>query len=113
LIGDLAAWKNEDLKTLTAFELFYDAVATAAMNHLRLPVQKYALVLQQMIAYIRGNGTDRKRHPDLEQRQSLIRTGPPLNLLAHACLWRNRTSRRGFGCVLWGFSIQFAEGCFI
>jgi hypothetical protein len=57
LIGDLAAWKNEDLKTLTAFELFYDAIATAAMNHLRLPVQKYALVLQQMIAL-----HQRKRH---------------------------------------------------
>ncbi len=70
----IAAWKNEDLQTIRAFELFYDAVATAALNHLRLPSQQYALILQRMIAHSSVNNTDRKRHPDLEQRQSLIRT---------------------------------------
>ena len=71
--GFLTAWKNEDLQTLKAYELFYDAVATATMNHLRMPSQQYALVLQRMIAYTRGHNTDHTRHPDLETRQSLIR----------------------------------------
>ena len=70
----ITAWKNEDLKTLRAFELFYDAVATATLNHLRLPSQQYALILQRMIAHATLNNTDRTRHPDLEQRQSVIRT---------------------------------------
>jgi hypothetical protein len=71
--GFLTAWKNEDLQTLKAYELFYDAVATATMTHLRMPSQQYALVLQRMIAYTRGHNTDHTRHPDLETRQSLIR----------------------------------------
>src|SRR5919106_5501144 len=32
--GFITAWKNEDLQTLKSYELFYDAVATATMNHL-------------------------------------------------------------------------------
>jgi hypothetical protein len=71
--GFITAWKNEDLQTLTRYELFYDAVATATMNHLRMPSQQYALILERMIAYTRGHTTDRTRHPDLEKRQSLIR----------------------------------------
>jgi|GEM_PF-2217932 hypothetical protein len=70
----IEAWKNEDVRTIRAFELFYDAVATAALNHLRLSSQQYALILQRMIATSTVNSTDRTRHPDLEQRQSLIRT---------------------------------------
>jgi hypothetical protein len=57
-----------------AFELFYDAVATAALHHLHLPSQQYALILQRMIAHTTLNSTDRTKHPDLEQRQSVIRT---------------------------------------
>ena len=71
--GFITAWKNEDLQTLKAYELFYDAVATATMNHLRMPSQQYALVLERMIAYTRGHSTDHTRHPDLKTRQSLIR----------------------------------------
>ncbi len=71
--GFITAWNNEDLQTLKAYELFYDAVATATMNHLRMPSQHYALILERMIAYTRGHNTDRTRHPDLEKRQSLIR----------------------------------------
>ncbi len=71
--GFITAWKNEDLQTLKAFELFYDAVATATMNQLRMPSQRYALILERMIAYTRGHSTDRTRHPDLEKRQSVIR----------------------------------------
>jgi len=71
--GFVTAWKNEDLQTLKGYELFYDAVATATMNHLRMPSQRYALILELMIAYTRGHTTDRTRHPDLEKRQSLIR----------------------------------------
>lgn len=67
------AWKNEDLHTLKAYELYYDAVAAATMNHLRMPSQQYALILELMIAHSRGHNTDRTRHPDLEQRRSLIR----------------------------------------
>ena len=72
--GFITAWKNEDFHTLKAYELFYDAVATATMNHLRLPSQQYALILERMIAHSRGRSTDRTRHPDLEQRQFLIQT---------------------------------------
>ena len=72
--GFITAWKNEDFQTLKAYELFYDAVATATMNHLRLPSQQYALILERMITQSRGRCTDRTRHPDLEQRQSLINT---------------------------------------
>jgi len=72
--GFITAWKNEDFETLKAYELFYDAVATATMNHLRLPSQQYALILERMITQSRGRCTDRTRHPDLEQRQSLINT---------------------------------------
>jgi hypothetical protein len=71
--GFLTAWKNEDLQTLKGYELFYDSVATATMNHLRMPSQRYALILELMVAYTRGHATDRTRHPDLEKRQSLIR----------------------------------------
>jgi hypothetical protein len=71
--GFITAWKNEDLQTLKGYELFYDAVATATMNHLRMPSQHYALILERMIAYTRGHTTDRRRHPDLEKRRSLIR----------------------------------------
>lgn len=71
--GFITAWKNEDLQTLKAFELFYDAVATATMNHLRMPSQRYALILERMMAYTRGHSTDRTHHPDLEKRQSVIR----------------------------------------
>src|SRR5215216_4374035 len=71
--GFITAWKNEDLQTLRAYELFYDAVATASMNHLRMPSQQYAVILDRMIAYTRSHTTDRTRHPDLEKRQSLIR----------------------------------------
>lgn len=71
--GFITAWKNEDLQTLRAYELFYDAVASATMNHLRMPSQQYALILERMIAYSRGHTTDRRRHSDLEKRQSLIR----------------------------------------
>jgi hypothetical protein len=71
--GFITAWKNEDLQTLKEYELFYDAVATATMNHLRMPSQRYALILELMIAYTRGHTTDRTRHPDFEKRQSLIR----------------------------------------
>ena len=72
--GFITAWKNEDFQTLKAYELFYDAVATATMNHLRLPPQQYALILERMITHSRGRSTDRTRHPDLEQRQFLIKT---------------------------------------
>ena len=72
--GFITAWKNEDLQTLKAYELFYDAVATATMNHLRMPSHNYTLILNRMVAYSRGRNTDRTRYPDLEQRQSLIRT---------------------------------------
>jgi hypothetical protein len=72
--GFITAWKNEDFHALKAYELFYDAVATATMNHLRMPAQQYALILERMIAHSRGHNTDRTRHPGLEQRQSLIRT---------------------------------------
>lgn len=72
--GFITAWKNEDLQTLRAYELFYDAVATASMNHLRMPSQQYAVILDRMIAPSRGHNTARTRHPALEQRQSLIRT---------------------------------------
>lgn len=72
--GFITAWKNEDLPTLRAFELFYDAVATAALNHLRLPSQQYALILQRMISATPLNSTDRTKHPDLRQRQSVIQT---------------------------------------
>lgn len=72
--GFITAWKNEDFETLKAYELFYDAVATATMNHLHLPSQQYALILERMITQSRGRCTDRTRHPDLEQRQSLINT---------------------------------------
>lgn len=71
--GFITAWKNEDLQTLKGYELFYDAVATATMNHLRMPSQRYAKILELMIAYTRGHTTDRTRHPDFEKRQSLIR----------------------------------------
>jgi len=71
--GFITAWKNEDLQTLKGYELFYDAVATATMNHLRMPSQHYALILERMIAYTRGHATDRTRHPDFEKRQSVIR----------------------------------------
>jgi hypothetical protein len=70
----IAAWKDEDFQTIRAFELFYDAVATAVLKHLRLSSQQYALILQRMIAHSALNNTDRTRHPHLEQRQSLIRT---------------------------------------
>jgi len=70
--GFITAWKNEHLQTLKGYELFYDAVATATMNHLRMPSQRYALILELMIAYTSGHTTDRTRHPDLEKRQSLI-----------------------------------------
>jgi len=69
----ITAWKNEDFQSLKAFELFYDAVATAALNHLHLPSQQYALILQRMIALTSLNSTDRTRHPGLDRRQSLIR----------------------------------------
>jgi hypothetical protein len=72
--GFITAWKNDDLQTLRAYELFYDAVATTSMNHLRMPSQQYAVILERMLAYSRGHNTDRTRHPILEQRQSLIRT---------------------------------------
>ena len=72
--GFITAWKNEDSQTLRACELFYDAVATASMNYLRMPSQQYAVILERMIAHGRGHNTDRTRHPALEQRQSLIRT---------------------------------------
>jgi len=72
--GFITAWNNEDFQTLKAYELFYDAVATASMNHLRLPSQQYALILERMITHSRGRSTDRTRHPDLEQRQFLIKT---------------------------------------
>jgi hypothetical protein len=72
--GFITASKNEDFQTLKAYELFYDAVATATMNHLRLPSQQYSLILERMITHSRGRSTDRTRHPDLEQRQSLIKT---------------------------------------
>jgi hypothetical protein len=72
--GFITAWKNEDLQTLKGYELFYDAVATTSMNHLRMPSQQYALILERMLAHSRGHNTDRTRHPILEQRQSLIRT---------------------------------------
>lgn len=72
--GFLTAWKNEDLQALRAFELFYDAVATAALTHLHLSSQQYALILQRMIAQTKTNSTDRINHPDLQQRQSVIRT---------------------------------------
>jgi hypothetical protein len=72
--GFITAWENEDFHALKAYELFYDAVATAAMNHLRMSAQQYALILERMIAHSRGHNTDRTRHPGLEQRQSLIRT---------------------------------------
>ncbi|MCA1579126.1 MAG: hypothetical protein LC794_17390 [Acidobacteria bacterium] len=72
--GFITAWKNEDSQTLRAYELFYDAVATASMNYLRMPSQQYAVILERMIAHGRGHNTDRTRHPALEQRQSLIRT---------------------------------------
>lgn len=71
--GFIRAWKNEDVQTLKGYELFYDAVATATMNHLGMPSQRYALILELMIAYTRGHTTDRTRHPDLEKRQSVIR----------------------------------------
>jgi hypothetical protein len=71
--GFITAWKNEDVQTVKGYELFYDAVATATMNHLRMPSQRYALILELMIAYTRGHTTDRTRHPDLEKRQSVIR----------------------------------------
>ena len=70
----ITAWKNEDLPTLRAFELFYDAIATAALHHLRLPSQQYALILQRMISATSLNSTDRTRHPDLRQRQTVIQT---------------------------------------
>ena len=72
--GFITAWKNEDSQTLRAYEIFYDAVATASMNYLRMPSQQYAVILERMIAHGRGHNTDRTRHPALEQRQSLIRT---------------------------------------
>jgi hypothetical protein len=72
--GFITAWKNEDLQSLRAYELFYDAVATASINHLRMPSQQYALVLERMIAHAGGHNTARTRHPALEQRQSVIRT---------------------------------------
>jgi hypothetical protein len=72
--GFITAWKNEDLQTLKAYELFYDAVATATMNHLRMPSHNYTLILERMVAYSRAHNTDRTRHPDFGQRQSLIRT---------------------------------------
>lgn len=72
--GFITAWKNEDLQTLKAYELFYDAVASATMNHLRMQPWNYALILERMVAYSRAHNTDRTRHPDLEERQSLIRT---------------------------------------
>ena len=76
--GFLTAWKNEDFQALRAFELFYDAVATATLIHLHLPSQQYALILQRMIAQTNANST---KHPDLQQRQSVIRkialTQPP------------------------------------
>jgi hypothetical protein len=71
--GFITAWKNEDIQTLKRYELFYDAVATATMNHLRMPSQRYALILELMIGYTRGHTTDRTRHPDLEKRQWVIR----------------------------------------
>ena len=55
--GFITAWKNEDLQTLRAYELFYDAVATASMNHLRMPSQQYALILERMIAHAGGHNT--------------------------------------------------------
>lgn len=70
----IAAWRNEDFQTIRAFELFYDAVATAALTHLHLATQQYALILQRMIRHNTGNNTDRQRHPDLKQRQTVIRT---------------------------------------
>jgi len=83
----ITAWKNEDLQTLKAYELFYDAVATATMNHLRMPSQQYALILERMIAYTRGHNTDHARHPDLERRQSLIRAvGIPHSLITQITL---------------------------
>jgi hypothetical protein len=72
--GFITAWKNDDLQTLKAYELFYDAVATTSMNHLRMPSQQYAVILERMLAHSRGQNTDRTRHPALDQRQSLIRT---------------------------------------
>lgn len=84
--GFVTAWKNEDFQTLKAYELFNDAVATATMNHLRLPSQQYALILERMITYSTGRCTDRTRHPDLEQRQSLIKrigvVPSPINLIS-------------------------------
>jgi len=68
------AWKHEDFQTVRSFELFYDAVATSALNHLWLQSEQYALVLERMTRNTTGRETDPIRHPTLDQRQSLIRT---------------------------------------
>jgi len=68
------AWTHEDFQTVKAFELFYDAVATSALNHLQLQSEQYGLILDRMTRNTTGRDTDHTRHPTLEQRQSLIRT---------------------------------------
>jgi hypothetical protein len=73
-----SAWANHDLQRLRQMELFYDAVATLALQATSFSPEDYAVFLQRMINYnvatSSSNNTFRyNRHPTLRDRQRVIR----------------------------------------
>lgn len=72
------AWADHDLQRLRQMELFYDAVATFALQTTNFCPEDYALFLQRMIKYNVATSSSNSalqytRHPNLQERQRVIR----------------------------------------
>jgi hypothetical protein len=73
-----SAWADHDLQRLRQMELFYDAVATLALQATNFSPEDYAAFLQRIIKYnfatSSSNNTHQyNRHPTLQDRQRVIR----------------------------------------
>jgi hypothetical protein len=68
------AWADHDLQRLRQMELFYDAVATLALQTTNFCPEDYALFLERMIKYnVATSSSQYTRHPTLQDRQRVIR----------------------------------------
>lgn len=71
-------WADHDLQRLRQMELFYDAVATLALQTTNFCPEDYALFLERMIKYNVATSSSNSalqytRHPTLQDRQRVIR----------------------------------------